>query len=93
MRYFMKDLKKIVGINLKYYRYKEGLSQEEFYEKYKLSVKYFANLERGNINMKLDTLQLLAEVLEVPPTELITFSEQRVITQKRIDEKSEKITN
>ena len=46
----MKDLKKIVGINLKYYRYKEGLSQEEFYEKYKLSVKYFANLERGNIN-------------------------------------------
>ncbi len=89
----MKDLKKIVGINLKYYRYKEGLSQEEFYEKYKLSVKYFANLERGNINMKLDTLQLLAEVLEVPPTELITYSEQRVITQKRIDEKSEKITN
>ena len=89
----MKDLKKIVGINLKYYRYKEGLSQEEFYEKYKLSVKYFANLERGNINMKLDTLQLLAEVLEVPPNELITYSEQRVITQKRIDEKSEKITN
>ena len=43
--------------------------------------------------MKLDTLQLLAEVLEVPPTELITYSEQRVITQKRIDEKSEKITN
>ncbi len=89
----MKDLKKIVGINLKYYRYKEGLSQEEFYEKYKLSVKYFANLERGTTNIKLDTLQLLAEVLKVSPTELITYDKQRIVTQKRIDEKSEKITN
>ena len=38
------DLKEIIGINLKYYRYKSGLSQEKFYSNLGLSFKYLASL-------------------------------------------------
>ena len=44
----MPSLNKILGINLKYYRFLEGKSQEEYYSKYKLSIKHLANIENGN---------------------------------------------
>ena len=39
----MPSLNKILGINLKYYRFLEGKSQEDYYSKYKLSIKHLAN--------------------------------------------------
>ena len=47
----MQDIKKIIGTNLKYIRHQNGLSQEKFYEKYKLSAKYFSSVDRGEINI------------------------------------------
>ncbi len=84
----MQDIKKIIGINLRYIRFQEGLSQEKFCDKYKFSTKYFSTLERGEANIKVDTLQLIAEVLKVSPVELITFDNKKIIHKKRIDEKS-----
>ena len=43
-------LRNIVGINLKYYRYKSGLSQEKFYLGLELNPKYLAKVERGKAN-------------------------------------------
>ena len=59
----MQDIKKIIGINLKYIRHQNGLSQEKFYEKYKLSAKYFSSVERGEINIGVELLQELARVI------------------------------
>lgn len=44
-------LNKIIGTNLKSLRYKSGLSQEKFYEKYNLNPKYLACIERGKVNI------------------------------------------
>lgn len=83
----MQDIKKIIGTNLKYIRHQNGLSQEKFYEKYKLSAKYFSSVERGEINIGVELLQELARVIGTTPQELITFDPKKVITKKRIDEK------
>ena len=74
-------LRNIVGINLKYYRYKSGLSQEKFYLGLELNPKYLAKVERGK-----------AKKLKVHINDLILYNENHVIDKKRIDEK-QKVNN
>jgi transcriptional regulator with XRE-family HTH domain len=81
------NLKEIVGINLKYYRYKTGMSQEKFYTSLELNPKYLANIERGEENISIDYIYDLAKKLNVDINDLILFNEDHVIKKKRIDEK------
>ncbi len=81
------DLKVIIGINLKYYRYKSGLSQEKFYSNLGLSHKYLACVERGEENITTDYIDLLAQKLGVSPTELTTYNEEHIINKRRVDER------
>ena len=66
----MPALKKILGINLRYYRNLENLSQEKYYGKYNLSVKHLANVERGKENVTLDFVDKLSKILDIPTIEL-----------------------
>ncbi len=84
--------KEIIGRNLKYYRYKSGLSQEAFYAKHNLSPKYLACVERGEINLSIDFLDKLARHLNISIFDLLSTDEDRIINSKRIDSK-EKINN
>ena len=86
------DLKVIIGINLRYFRYKSGLSQEKFYSNLGLSYKYLACIERGEENITTDYIDLLATKLGVSPTELTTYNEEHIIKKKRVDER-EKVEN
>ena len=79
--------KEIIGRNLKYIRYKSGLSQEEFYTKYNLSFKYLTMVERGKINVTVDFVDRIAKKLNIDPSELLIYDKTRVITKKRIDAK------
>ncbi len=81
------NLKEIVGINLKYYRYKSGYSQEKFYANLGLNHKYCAEIERGEINLTADTIHDLAKKLGVDVNDLILYNENHIIHKKRIDEK------
>ena len=85
-------LRDIVGINLKYYRYKSGLSQEKFYLGLELNPKYLAKVERGEANISFDYVEEIAKKLNVHINDLILYDENHVIDKKRIDEK-EKINN
>ncbi len=80
-------LKEIVGINLKYYRYKSGLSQEKFYTLLNLNYKYLASVERGEVNITFDYVEDLAKKLEVSVNDLINYDKEKVVNKKRIDEK------
>ena len=84
--------REIVGRNLKYYRYKSGMSQEAFYAKHNLSSKYLACVERGEINITVEFLDKLAKSLNVSPIDLLINDEKRIINYKRIDSR-EKINN
>ncbi len=86
------NLKEVVGMNLKYYRYQSGLSQEKFYTNLELNPKYMACIERGEENITIDYIEEIAFKLGVSTHELITYNESHVIHKKRIDEK-EKISS
>ncbi len=85
----MEEVKKVVGRNLKYFRFQTGLCQEKFYEKYKLNPKYMACVERGEINVSIEFLNNLSEILEKDITDFFNTSEERIIKEKRIDSKKE----
>lgn len=84
--------KEIIGHNLKFYRYKSGLSQEAFYAKHNLSPKYLACVERGEINITIDFIDKLAKHLNISVQDLLNNDKSRIINLKRIDSK-EKINN
>ncbi len=83
----MPALKKILGINLRYYRNLENLSQEKYDGKYNLSVKHLANVERGKENVTLDFVDKLSKILDIPTIELLTYDKNKVIIKKRVDQK------
>lgn len=81
------NLKETVGMNLKYYRYKSGLSQEKYYASLNLNPKYLASIERGEENISFDYLEELAGKMGIDPSNLIIYNEEHIIHKKRIDEK------
>ncbi len=81
------NLKQVVGMNLKYYRYQTGLSQEKFYTSLGLNYKYFADIERGLINFRSDTIEDLATKMGIKTDELILYNEEHIINKKRVDER------
>lgn len=83
----MKDIKKIIGINIKYIRYQSGLSQEKFYAQYQMNPKYLASIERGEVNMSVEYLYELAKAFKTTMSNLVTYDNNKVIDKKRIDER------
>jgi len=81
----MKTIQSIIGINLKYYRYKSGMSQEKFYEQFGLNSKYLASIERGEVNVSVEFLYNLAKLLKIDIREFFNPDESRIIKNKRID--------
>lgn len=81
----MKTIQSVIGMNLKYYRYKSGMSQEKFYEKFGLNAKYLASVERGEVNVSVEFLYNLAKLLKIDIREFFNPDESRIITDKRID--------
>ena len=63
-------LKALIGKNVKYYRYRENLIQEQLAEKTKSSVNYIGRLERGQHNPSVDKLEKVASALNIEPYEL-----------------------
>ena len=84
-------IQKIVGNNLKYYRYQSKLSQEKFYGQFGLNYRYLASVERGEINVSVEFLDNLSKVLKIDIREFFNPDEKRFINKKRIDAKEKKM--
>ncbi len=65
------DLQGVVGENLRAYRQARGLSQEAFADELGVHRTYLGGLERGERNLTLQSLERLAEQLDVGPLELL----------------------
>jgi XRE family transcriptional regulator, regulator of sulfur utilization len=57
--------RRIVGQNIRHFRKKARLSQEELGEKSDLSYKYVGEVERGCVNVSLDALMRVARALKI----------------------------
>ncbi len=84
-------IQKVVGNNLKYYRYKANLSQEKFYGQFGLNYRYLASVERGEVNVSIEFLDNLAKVLKINVCDFFNTDPHRFDFKKRIDEKEKKI--
>jgi transcriptional regulator with XRE-family HTH domain len=65
------DMRKLVGRNVKRFRLKKGLTQEQFAEASGFSQQYISGLERGQRNPTIVTLYELAAALGVSHMELM----------------------
>lgn len=83
----LNNLRNIFSKNLKYYRIKENLRQEDLAEKVELTDKYISDLERAKFSPSLETIEKIASVLNIDAYILLKKNDNNTnIT--RIDEKT-----
>ena len=70
------DLQRSIGLALRQYRTRAGASQHELAARSGVHSTYISNIERGQRNPGLGTLQRLAEALAVPASELVRAAEE-----------------
>ena len=71
------DAKVLFGRRVRQLRKARGVSQEAFAHAAKIDRSYFGSIERGERNVSLDNICLIAAGLGVPPHELLRFEEVR----------------
>lgn len=69
------DLRAKFGSRLRYLRQQKNMTQEQLAEAAKISVDFLSLVERGKNAPSFDTLERLAEALDVPVRALFDFSE------------------
>ncbi len=67
-----KSLKEI-GNRLREIREKQGLSQDEASKACKISVTYFAEIERGERNLSVTTVKSICKGLKIKSSQLLPF--------------------
>ena len=64
------SLKDLLIFNIKYYRYKNNLSQEKLAELCSFSSRYMTDIERGKHCPTIDKIEVIAKNLKLEPFEL-----------------------
>lgn len=75
------DLYKI-GNKLLTIRKRMGLTQIEVAELAGLSDRTYADIERGNVNMRIETILRICEVLHITPDEILTEKDTEMTPQQ-----------
>lgn len=81
------DVKVVLGKRIRNLRKARGFTQEELGEKAGLSYKYIGELERGTVNVSLESLGRIGDALSVSLVDLFSFeppkSQKAVIKDKK----------
>jgi len=75
-------IRKVLGANIKSYRYAKGYTQEHLAEKSGLSPRYISDIENARGNIAVDTLEILANCLSVEPYFLIKENEHKTLPKR-----------
>lgn len=67
---------KMIGLNISYYRKLKGITQLQLAETINISRTHMSNIEAPNMptSVSLETLFDIADALEIPLTNLLTFN-------------------
>lgn len=63
---------RMIGNKLLHIRKKKGLTQSEVAESAGLSERTYADIERGTVNMRIETILRICNVLHITPDEIMT---------------------
>ena len=64
-----------IGNRMLAFRKKAGLTQAEVAERAALSDRTYADIERGTVNMRVDTLLHICDALHITPDEVLTIAD------------------
>lgn len=73
---------RIIGNKLLMMRKKAGLTQAELAETAGLSDRTYADIERGNVNMRIETFLRICQALHVNPDDILTEEENTLIEKQ-----------
>ena len=65
------NIRKVLGANVKFYRYQNGFTQEQLAEKCDLHRTYIGAVERGDRNVSLQNIAKIAAALNTTPSKLL----------------------
>ena len=65
-----------IGNKLLIMRKKSGMTQAEVAEEANLSDRTYADIERGNVNMRIETVLKICKVFHITPDEILTGSDE-----------------
>lgn len=80
-----RNLRDILKTNIKYYRIKANLTQEDLAEKANVTSKYISDLERGIFNVSLEKLEQIAETLNIEAYLLLKDDYKNEIIPTKVD--------
>ena len=80
------NIRKVLGANVKCYRFLIGYTQEQLAEKCDLSPRYISDIENAKGNVPIDTLENIAKYLKVE-TYLLIKEHQHPTLPKRVNMK------
>ena len=72
----------LVGLNTKYYRYQQRLTQEQYANKTKFKIAYISTIETGDANLTCKDIDSIAESLGIKPADL--FNEETAKLAKKL---------
>ncbi len=77
---------RMIGNNLLKFRKIMGLTQSEVAEKAEISDRTYADIERGSVNLRLETLLKICSALEITPNDILVSSNESDIDESEIME-------
>lgn len=81
-----------IGNRLYKVRKKRGLTQAEVAEKAGLSDRTYADIERGTVNMRVETVIRICQALQITPNDLFCEQKSDAYTKEEIQQMLEKCT-
>lgn len=73
---------RVIGNKLLFFRKRKGLTQAEVAEAAEISERTYADIERGSVNMRVETVLSICKVLQITPDDILTEEPE----SNRIDE-------
>lgn len=76
------SIRKVLGANVKYYRFLIGFSQEKLAENCDLSSRYISDIENAKCNISMDTLEKISSALNVEAYLLLVKQKQQSLPKR-----------
>ena len=76
-----------IGNNLYKIRKARGMTQAEVAEKAELSDRTYADIERGSVTMRVDSLLKICTALHISPNDVLVSDDMEIVTEKDIADK------
>lgn len=72
-----------IGNRLYSIRKRMGLTQADVAEKAELSTRTYADIERGGVNMRIETILKICNVLHITPDEILTTDDSSISAKQQ----------